>query len=160
MQAVLNEPRFANVETTWDFYLVVRSVTPRLKAQLRPANKPEGLYSEPTQYEHASVRAWTRTWSEILHHEKLRRELEKSGIDHDPSPEQALACLRHRHGGFIPGQQRVWYGEPPRRLATPTVGSASRVSWRSTTHNASMLKPTSSTSWATAKTTLCAWSEA
>ncbi|MFF3468557.1 hypothetical protein ACWCQN_41025 [Streptomyces sp. NPDC001984] len=35
MQAVLNDPPFANVETTWDFYLVVCSIKDRLMPQLR-----------------------------------------------------------------------------------------------------------------------------
>ncbi|WP_331750154.1 ATP-binding protein (plasmid) [Streptomyces longwoodensis] len=118
MQAVLNDPRFANVETTWDFYLVVRSVKDRLKPQLRQANKPEGLYSEPTQYEHASVRVWVRTWSEILREAKQRLEFVKSGIDHNPSLEQALAYLRHRHGDLIPDQLRQSAGVPSPRAGT------------------------------------------
>ncbi len=49
MQAVLNEPRLANVETTWDCYLFVSSIKDRLEPSVRQANKPEGLYGEPTQ---------------------------------------------------------------------------------------------------------------
>lgn len=115
MQAVLNEPRFANVETTWDFYLVVRSVKDRLKPQLRQANKPEGLYSEPTQYEHASVRVWVRTWSEILREAKQRLEFVRKGIDHNPSLEQALVYLRQRHGDLLPDQLRQPTVVPPPR---------------------------------------------
>ncbi|WP_328831781.1 hypothetical protein OHT77_31445 [Streptomyces sp. NBC_00252] len=63
-QAVLNEPRFAGVETTWDFRLVVRSIKDTLKPHVRQANQPEGLYSEPTNDEHARVRVWVCTWSE------------------------------------------------------------------------------------------------
>ncbi|WP_327330103.1 hypothetical protein OG265_31000 [Streptomyces sp. NBC_01208] len=119
MQAVLNEPRFANVETTWDFYLVVRSVKDRLMPALRQANKPEGLYSEPTQYEHASVRVWVRTWSEILREAKQRLEFVKKGIDHNPSLEQALAYLRHRHGDLLPDQLRQ-----PAAVPTPRTRAA------------------------------------
>lgn len=119
MQAVLNEPRFANVDTTWDFYLVVRSVKDRLKPSLRQANKPEGLYSEPTQYEHASVRVWVRTWSEILREAKQRLEFVKNGIDHNPSLEQALAYLRHRRGDLIPDQLRQ-----PTSVPSPRAGIA------------------------------------
>ncbi|WP_326762746.1 ATP-binding protein [Streptomyces phaeochromogenes] len=119
MQAVLKEPRFANVETTWDFYLVVRSVKDRLKPSVRQANKPEGLYSEPTQFEHASVRVWVRTWSEILHEAKQRLEFVRKGIAHNPSLEQALAYLRHRHGDLLPDQLRQ-----PTAVPTPRSEAA------------------------------------
>ncbi|MEU8718370.1 ATP-binding protein [Streptomyces sp. NPDC048663] len=119
MQAVLNEPRFANVETTWDFYLVVRSIKDRLKPSLRQANQPEGLYSEPTNYEHAHVRVWVRTWSEILREAKQRLEFVKNGIDHNPSLEQALDYLRQRHGDLIPDQLRH-----PTAVPTPRPGAA------------------------------------
>ncbi|MBV7652723.1 ATP-binding protein [Streptomyces albidoflavus] len=118
MQAVLKEPRFANIETTWDFYLVVRSVKDRLKPALRQANKPEGLYSEPTQYEHTSVRVWVRTWSEILREAKQRLEFVKNGIDHNSSLEEALAYLRHRHGDLIPDQLRQPTAVPAPRADT------------------------------------------
>lgn len=119
MQAVLNDPRFANVETTWDFYLVVRSIKDRLLPQLRQAGQPEGLYSEPTNYEHARVRVWVRTWSEILHEAKQRLEFVKNGIDHNPSLEQALDYLRHRHGDLIPDQLRQ-----PAAVPTPRSGAS------------------------------------
>ncbi|MEU6347607.1 ATP-binding protein [Streptomyces sp. NPDC046977] len=119
MQAVLKDPRFASVETTWDFYLVVRSIKGRLLPQLRQAGQPEGLYSEPTNYEHARVRVWVRTWSEILHEAKQRLEFVKNGIDHNPSLEQALDYLRHRHGDLIPDQLRQ-----PAAVPTPRSGAA------------------------------------
>ncbi|OEJ28933.1 hypothetical protein AS594_35440 [Streptomyces agglomeratus] len=106
MQTVLNDPRFANIDTTWDFYLVVRNIKDRLKPQLRQAGQPEGLYSQPTSYEHAKVRVWVRTWSEILREAKQRLEFVKSGIEHNPSLEQALDYLRSRHGDLIPDQLR------------------------------------------------------
>ncbi|MFF1969558.1 hypothetical protein ACFVW5_39195 [Streptomyces sp. NPDC058232] len=106
MQAVLNDPRFANVETTWDFCLVVRKIKDRLLPRVRQAGQPEGLYSEPTSYEHARVRVWVRTWSEILREAKQRLEFVKDGIDHNPSLEQALDYLRTRHGDLIPDQLR------------------------------------------------------
>jgi hypothetical protein len=118
MQAVLKEPRFANVETTWDFYLVVRSVKDRLKPSVRQANKPEGLLSEPTQYEHASVRVWVRTWSEILREAKQRLEFVRKGMDHNPSLEAALAYLRQRHGDLLPDQLR----QPSTAVPAPRSG--------------------------------------
>jgi Type IIA topoisomerase (DNA gyrase/topo II, topoisomerase IV), A subunit len=119
MQAVLKDPRFANVETTWDFYLVVRSIKDRLLPRVRQAGQPEGLYSEPTSYEHARVRVWVRTWSEILREAKQRLEFVKNGIDHNPSLEQALDYLRHRHGDLIPDQLRQ-----PTAVPTPRSGAA------------------------------------
>ncbi|MEU6353255.1 ATP-binding protein [Streptomyces sp. NPDC047072] len=115
MQAVLNDPRFANVETTWDFYLVVRKISPRLLPRVRQAGQPEGLYSEPTSYEHAKVRVWVRTWSEILREAKQRLEFVKNGIDHNPSLEQALQYLRTRHGDLIPDRLRHAAGVPAPR---------------------------------------------
>ncbi|MET9587073.1 hypothetical protein ABZY10_29075 [Streptomyces sp. NPDC006539] len=85
-QAVLNDPRFANVEITWDFCLVVRRIKGRLLPRVRQAGRPEGLYSEPTSYEHARVRVWVWTWSEILREAKQRLEFVEEGIDHNPSP--------------------------------------------------------------------------
>lgn len=84
-----------------------------------PRSRPEGLYSEPTQYEHASVRVWVRTWSEILREAKQRLEFVKKGIDHNPSLEQALAYLRHRHGDLLPDQLRQ-----PAAVPTPRTGAA------------------------------------
>ncbi|MGA5320172.1 ATP-binding protein [Streptomyces seoulensis] len=119
MQAVLKDPRFANVETTWDFYLVVRSIKDRLLPRVRQAGQPEGLYSEPTSYEHARVRVWVRTWSEILREAKQRLEFVRNGIDHNPSLEQALDYLRSRHGDLIPDQLRQ-----PAAVPTPRTGAA------------------------------------
>ncbi|AWI27343.1 hypothetical protein [Streptomyces tirandamycinicus] len=119
MQAVLNDPRFANVDTTWDFYLVVRSIKDRLMPRVRQAGHPEGLYSEPTSFEHARVRVWVRTWSEILREAKQRLEFVKNGIDHNPSLEQALEYLRHRHGDLIPDLLRR-----PAAIPTPRSGAA------------------------------------
>jgi hypothetical protein len=102
MQAIVGDPRFANIETTWDFFLIVRSIRGRLLSRVRQAGQPEGLYSQPTSFEHARVRVWVRTWSEILQEARRRLEFVKSGIDHNPSLEQALEYLRLRHGDLIP----------------------------------------------------------
>lgn len=124
MQAVLNDPRFANVETTWDFYLVVRKIKDRLLPRVRQAGQPEGLYSEPTSFEHARVRVWVRTWSEILREAKQRLEFVKNGIDHNPSLEQALDYLRTQHGDLIPDQLRQTAAVPgprPEDVHDPAV---------------------------------------
>ncbi|MEO3808076.1 ATP-binding protein [Sphaerisporangium sp. B11E5] len=112
MQAVLNDPRFANVDTTWDFYLVVRKIKDRLLPRVRQKGLPEGLYLQPTSYEHAKVRVWVRTWSEILHEARQRLDFVKSGIDHNPSLEQALDYLRTRHGDLIPDKLRQTVSSP------------------------------------------------
>ncbi|MET8009501.1 hypothetical protein ABZU86_30645 [Streptomyces sp. NPDC005271] len=120
MEAVVADPRFAGVDTTWDFYLVIRHMDNRIKTRARQRGKPEGLINEPDDKDHAMVRVWVRTWSQILKDAEQRLEFIKRGITHNPSLEQALDYLRTRHGDLIPEQLRHGAVPDPRREESDT----------------------------------------
>lgn len=107
-RAVASDPRFADVETIWDFWLVVSDMDEDVHEEVRQENKPDGLAYESRQGEKkAKVRVWVKRWSEVLKEAENRLDYFKRNLQHDPSFQDALDYLRREHGDLIPEQMRA-----------------------------------------------------
>jgi histidine kinase/DNA gyrase B/HSP90-like ATPase len=103
-KAVTNDPRFADAETVWDFWLIVTKMDDDVLEEARQENKPDGLVHEPrTNGGRAKVKVWVRTWGEILRTCEQRLQYFKNNLQHDPSVGHALEYLNREHGELVSG---------------------------------------------------------
>jgi len=102
--AVAGDPRFADTNTEWDFWLVTGEMSPRLRQRASQKDRPRGLLFEPDipGAPHAKVRVWVRTWAEIIEDAKRRLSYFQDQLDHDPSFDEARDYLRRNHSDVIP----------------------------------------------------------
>lgn len=102
--AVVQDARFADTNTEWDFWLVTGEMTPRLRQRASQKDRERGLLFEPDLpgAPHAKVRVWVRTWGEIIEDARRRLSYFQDQLEHDPSFEEARDYLRRNHGNVIP----------------------------------------------------------
>lgn len=102
--AVVNDARFADTSTEWDFWLVTGEMGGRLRQRANQKDRPRGLLYEPDLKDapHAKVRVWVRTWGEIIDDAKRRLSYFQDQLQHDPSFDEARDYLRRNHGNVIP----------------------------------------------------------
>ena len=102
--AVVQDARFSDTNTEWDFWLVTGEMTERLRQRSSQKDRPRGLLFEPDLpgAPHAKVRIWVRTWGEIIEDAKRRLSYFQDQLHHDPSFDEARDYLRRNHGNVIP----------------------------------------------------------
>ena len=107
-KAVAADPRFADVETVWDFWLVVRDLDDEVREECNQEGRPRGIAYAPKQEKEsqARVRVWVKSWGEILDEAARRLEVHKKNLNHDPSTEHAIEYLRREHWDVIPDELR------------------------------------------------------
>lgn len=110
--AVVQDARFADSNTEWDFWLVTGEMSPRLRQRATQKDRPRGLLFEPDLpgAPHAKVRVWAHTWGEIIEDAKRRLSYFQDQLQSDPSFEEARDYLRRNHGDVIP--QSLLTAEP------------------------------------------------
>ena len=102
--AVVQDGRFADTNTEWDFWLVTGEMGDRLRQRSSQKDRPRGLFFEPDLpgAPHARVRVWVRTWGEIIEDARRRLSYFQDQLQHDASFDEARDYLRRNHGNVIP----------------------------------------------------------
>ncbi len=102
--AVVQDARFADTNTEWNFWLVTGEMSGRLRQRANQKDRPRGLLYEPDLKDapHAKVRVWVRTWGEIIDDARRRLSYFQDQLQHEPSFDEARKYLRRNHGNVIP----------------------------------------------------------
>lgn len=102
--AVVQDGRFADTNTEWDFWLVTGEMGERLRQRAHQKDRARGLLYEPDLpgAPHAKVRVWVRTWGEIIEDARRRLSYFQDQLQHDPSFDEAREYLRTNHANVIP----------------------------------------------------------
>jgi hypothetical protein len=96
--AVLDDPRFYNHDTYWEFWLLGNELDAAAQRRIDSNNNPEtGLIQ--TQDNH---RIWVLQWSRMLSSQRRRLQFMRDRLEHSSNEEEAIGYLRKTHSGHLP----------------------------------------------------------
>lgn len=103
-KAVAGDPRFADSNTIWDFWLITSTVNDDVQQERTQRNRARGIVFEPDlpNAPHAKVRVWVKTWGELIEEATRRLSYFQESLHHDTSLEDAREYLARNHGDVIP----------------------------------------------------------
>lgn len=103
-KAVAADPRFADTNTIWDFWLVTATVDDDVQQERTQRGRSRGLAFEPelAGAPHAKVRVWVKTWGELIQEATRRLSYFQESLQHDASLADAREYLTRIHGDVIP----------------------------------------------------------
>jgi hypothetical protein len=103
-KAVAADPRFADTNTIWDFWLVTATVDDDVQQERTQRNRSRGIAFEPelAGAPHAKVRVWVKTWGELIQEATRRLSYFQESLQHDASLADAREYLTRIHGDVIP----------------------------------------------------------
>jgi len=103
-KAVAADPRFADTNTIWDFWLVTAKVDDDVQQERTQRGRSRGLAFEPELpgAPHAKVRVWVKTWGELVQEATRRLSYFQESLQHDASLADAREYLARIHGDVIP----------------------------------------------------------
>lgn len=103
-KAVAADPRFADTNTVWDFWLVTATVDEDVQQERTQRGRTRGIVFEPelAGAPHAKVRVWVKTWGELIQEATRRLSYFQESLQHDASLADARDYLRRVHGDVIP----------------------------------------------------------
>lgn len=103
-KAVAADPRFADTNTIWDFWLVTAKVDDNVQQERTQRGRSRGLAFEPELpgAPHAKVRVWVKTWGELVQEATRRLSYFQESLQHDASLADAREYLARIHGDVIP----------------------------------------------------------
>lgn len=98
---VVDTPAFANGRSDWDFILVGTTLDDIVRRRLI-AHRDDGLFWRNADQGKPRVRAFVRTWSEILTENKQRLNFLSRGLALDPSVKDGLRHLQAMYADRLP----------------------------------------------------------
>lgn len=103
-KAVAADPRFADTNTIWDFWLITATVDDDVQQERTQRGRSRGLAFEPelAGAPHAKVRVWVKTWGELIQEATRRLSYFQESLQHDASLADAREYLTRIHGDVIP----------------------------------------------------------
>lgn len=101
---ILDEPRFADSNSHWDFMLVGRSMHAKAKRDIDADALDAGLFMNPHREDEGAphVRAYVTTWRQLIDENMNRLKFVREALEDDPSVEAALEYLRRAHAAALP----------------------------------------------------------
>ncbi|QYF74427.1 ATP-binding protein [Cryobacterium sp. PAMC25264] len=103
-KAVAGDPRFADSNTIWDFWLITSTVNDDVQQERTQRNRARGIVFEPDlpNAPQAKVRVWVKTWGELIEEATRRLSYFQESLHHDTSLEDAREYLARNHGDVVP----------------------------------------------------------
>ena len=114
--AVINDNRFLDVETTWDFWLISAKIDRPLHSHAHQPGRPPGCVAELGP----NTRLWVRSWGELIDECQHRLRFYKNALEYESSEVHALDYLIQTHADVLPealGDRASEYQIPPPRHA-------------------------------------------
>lgn len=101
---ILDEPRFADSNSQWDFILVGRSIDRAARREVQAGHEGSGLFLDPPREssDDPHVRCYVRTWRSVIDDNTARLKFYRDALEDDPSVEDSLAYLRKVHAAALP----------------------------------------------------------
>jgi hypothetical protein len=97
--AVAQDPRFLNMNVTWNFWLVGTEMDGYVQGQANQAHRPPGMVSTPHG---GRVTVWAKTWSQIIDDCRQRLKFVQNNLAYRSSREAGVEYLRRQHERFLP----------------------------------------------------------
>jgi len=102
--AVAEDERFNGLETRWVFWIVSNDMDDHAKRRARQSNMPPGLIH---QSEDKRICIWLKTWSEILHANKVRLKLFQDKLEINADRDMSLQFLRDTYADILRTPEQV-----------------------------------------------------
>lgn len=96
---IVDTPVFATGRSDWDLILIGTSNKDSVRRKVR---SEDGLWWEYSEQGKPRVRAFVRTWSDVIAENKQRLDFIARGLDFDPSVEDGLRHLKTVYGDMLP----------------------------------------------------------
>jgi hypothetical protein len=103
---VLDNPAFATSRSEWDFILVGTRWDDVARRRVKDG-RDDGLYWEQSEQGKPRVRAFVRTWGDIITENIQRLDFLSKGLDLDPSVSDGLRHLQTAYPEFLPPELEV-----------------------------------------------------
>ncbi|TDD89111.1 histidine kinase [Actinomadura darangshiensis] len=118
---VISDVRFRDPAAMWDFILVGSRISDTARNRMHGDNA-RGLFYEPPSRDEMQpkVRAFVRSWREIIDENRSRLEFFSDALEHDPSLPESLAYLRKVHSRALPEQLRQGQEDASPQGESPT----------------------------------------
>lgn len=95
--AVLEDPRFHNDETTWEFWLIGNDLDATLRRKVSENDKLPGQIGRGANYT-----VWVFEWSQILSDHRRRLLFMREALEHRADDDASLGYLRKTHAKYLP----------------------------------------------------------
>jgi hypothetical protein len=96
--AVLDDPRFHDKDTYWEFWLLGNELDAAGQRRVESNSNPEpGLIQNGDNY-----RIWVLPWSRVLDGQRRRLQFMRDRLEHSSTEEEAVNYLRKAHAGRLP----------------------------------------------------------
>lgn len=103
---ILDHPAFATGRSEWDFILIGTKRDDVARRKIIDA-RDDGLYWQPTEQGRPRVRAFVRTWSDMIAENTQRLDFLSCGLELDPSIEEGLRHLQTVYSELLPTELRA-----------------------------------------------------
>jgi hypothetical protein len=97
--AVAEDPRFADTNTRWQFWVVSTDVATDGDRERKQRDRPFGLVYEADDIE---IQVWVKTWGEVIEDAEHRMKLFQKALNVQASHDDGVEYLRERHAEFVP----------------------------------------------------------
>jgi len=95
--AVMEDSRFHNDQTYWEFWLVGNEVDGTVQRRQTQPDRQPGLIDHGDNY-----RMWVFEWSQILEDHRRRLLFMREALEHQASDEASMEYLRRTHAKYLP----------------------------------------------------------
>ncbi|MFD0904651.1 ATP-binding protein [Actinomadura sediminis] len=101
---IIGDPRFRNGSATWDLILVGSRIGDTARNRVHAQAVRSGLFHDPPVRDETQpkVRAFVRSWRDLIDENKSRLEFFSDALAHDPSLSESLAYLKRVHAESLP----------------------------------------------------------
>ena len=115
--AVAADERFRDVQTTWNFWLVVNDMDEFARKKAKQRKREQGLIYEDDD---GRIFVWVKSWAQIIEECRARLKFFAEKLSYSPSTSEALEYLRKTSPQFLPVALRG--GELETQVVEPTAG--------------------------------------
>ncbi|WP_227631142.1 type I restriction enzyme HsdR N-terminal domain-containing protein [Klebsiella grimontii] len=103
--AVAEDPRFVDLKTKWNFWVISNDLTPYARRELKQLNLPEGAI-----YQAEEITIWIKTWSQLIQENKHRLGFLRDQLNISYDREDGLQFLKKKYAEYTEGV--VFENEP------------------------------------------------
>ena len=111
---ILDNPAFETPKSEWDFILVGTRLKDAARRRII-GGRDDGLFFAPAEQGKPRVRAFVRTWSDVIAENNQRLDFLSRGLELDPSVQEGLRHLQDSYADLLPPEVVAREGEAAQR---------------------------------------------
>lgn len=103
-RAVVADRQFADMNSEWDFVLLVTDYDDSVRKDINQDGRPPGILDQSRIDPNSPVnyRVWVKKWNEVLDEAERRLDFYQQNLKHDPTIDDVRQYLMEHHGDVIP----------------------------------------------------------